>query len=337
MVSVIIPAYNSGVCIGRAIDSVLNQTWDGEYEIIIVDDGSTDNTAEVVARYGEKVVYIRQENSGSSVARNRGIEVSKGEWIAFLDSDDEWVGEKLSIQMELLARNPKLRWCASNFLTSDGTRSLPSVSINSAKAVLGEKDYVEDYFVASAKGQCSIITSTIIVNKKLFKEVGLFAPELLRGQDTDMWWRIGHQYPQMGYIADPIVIIHLDLDNAVLNERRSQMKRGQVLRKLVNNHLHLAVKKGNVESFKLLAKKVLFESLLTTIYHGFKDDTRTTVEEFKEFFPWYWRVVTYALTVFPQLTVVLLRSMMYIRYKLGFEKKVSRRWIYTQQKGQNCK
>ena len=74
MVSVIIPAYNSEACIGRAIDSVLAQSWEGEYEIIVVDDGSTDNTAEAVAGYGEQVVYIRQENSGSSVARNRGIE-----------------------------------------------------------------------------------------------------------------------------------------------------------------------------------------------------------------------------------------------------------------------
>ncbi len=87
-VSVVIPAYNAEKYIGRAIDSVLAQTRQPD-EIIVVDDGSTDNTPNAIKSYGSKVYYIHQENGGASVARNTGIEAAKSEWIAFLDADDE--------------------------------------------------------------------------------------------------------------------------------------------------------------------------------------------------------------------------------------------------------
>jgi len=144
-----------------------------------------------------------------------------------------------------------------------------------------------------------------------------------------MWWRIAHQYPKVGYIVQPIVVVHYDLDNAVLNERRLQMKSGQVLRKLLKSHLQLADEKTSIGSFKLLARRELYNGLLATIYHGLKDDARVMVKEFKEFFPWYWRTAAYVLTIFPQVTVMLLQNINYVVYKLGFEKGVSRRWLYT--------
>ena len=102
-VSVIIPAYNASKFIREAINSVLNQTYK-DYEIIVVDgrDGSTDNTREIVAEYGDAVRYFRQEDRGLSDARNKGILNSKGEYIAFLDSDDLWSENKLALQVEFL-------------------------------------------------------------------------------------------------------------------------------------------------------------------------------------------------------------------------------------------
>ncbi len=113
-VSAVIPAYNASVCIGRAIESVLGQTL-GVYEIIVVDDGSSDKTSEVVEQFGDKVILIRQENAGVSVARNTGIEAATGDWIAFLGADDEWLAEKNARQTEIIKRNPDLRWCAANY------------------------------------------------------------------------------------------------------------------------------------------------------------------------------------------------------------------------------
>lgn len=125
VVSVVIPSYNRAGCIGEAIDSVLAQTYP-DYEIIVVDDGSTDETREVLARYGDRISYIYQENAGVSAARNRGIKEARGEWIAFLDSDDEWVPEKLKKQLQCLDRYPDACGvvCDSEIFADDAVKRL---------------------------------------------------------------------------------------------------------------------------------------------------------------------------------------------------------------------
>lgn len=105
IVSVIIPTYNRAQCLGDAIGSVLAQSFH-DYELIVVDDGSIDSTEEVVKSYGERVKLIRQENGGASAARNTGIRAAKGEWIAFLDSDDTWEPDKLKVQVNDLQAKP---------------------------------------------------------------------------------------------------------------------------------------------------------------------------------------------------------------------------------------
>ena len=106
-VSVIIPTYNRAEYVTHAIDSVLAQTYT-DYEIIVVDDGSADNTKDVLLPYMDRIRYIYQENAGLSAARNTGIKAAKGDWIAFLDSDDEWLPGKLAVQMRAVERHPQL-------------------------------------------------------------------------------------------------------------------------------------------------------------------------------------------------------------------------------------
>ncbi len=134
-ISVIIPAYNAGEYIARAIDIVLAQSRNAD-EIIVVDDGSTDNTSEVVAQYESKVKYIRQDNAGASVARNTGIEAATGEWIAFLDADDEWLPEKLKLQTEHLMRNGDLVWTTGNYICCVCGKELQSPHLPPDKAGL---------------------------------------------------------------------------------------------------------------------------------------------------------------------------------------------------------
>jgi glycosyltransferase involved in cell wall biosynthesis len=105
IVSVVIPTYNRSFCIAQTLDSVFKQTY-SDYEVIVVDDGSTDNTAEIIKGYGELVRYVYQQNSGASAARNTGVHIAHGDWIAFLDSDDEWFPDKLKIQMDDVSANP---------------------------------------------------------------------------------------------------------------------------------------------------------------------------------------------------------------------------------------
>src|SRR3990170_3473675 len=115
-VSVIIPAYNSARFLPEAIESVLAQTYK-DYGIIVIDDGSTDNTKETLEPYFDKIKYIYQQNQGAASARNTAIRHSQGEYIAFLDADDVWLPEKLHIQVEYLNNNPGIAMVYSPSVT----------------------------------------------------------------------------------------------------------------------------------------------------------------------------------------------------------------------------
>lgn len=328
MVSVVIPVYNAGKALCRAVDSVLSQSFT-DYEIIIVDDGSTDDTPDIIKGYGDKIRYIRQENSGASIARNAGIQAAQGRWIAFLDADDQWLPEKLKKQIGLLSRNPDLVWCAGNFIQTDGARSAPRIRPSAIRDALAGRDYIENYFEEAAKGRCIIQTSTVIVEKCVFDKTGLFDPHFLRAQDTDMWWRIAHAYPKIGFIAEPAVKVFMDIHEPTLQERRLEVKSGKNARLLMNKHLKLANRHGDIERFKMFAEKFMRSRLGISIYHGYKNESRTMIREFKGLFPWYWRIGAYLLTAAPKLTHLLGSSLLYFRYRLGLEKNVTRRWLYS--------
>lgn len=119
-VSVIVPTYNRAHYLGEAIESILNQDIQGcQIEIIVVDDGSTDNTKEVLKKFGNSVRYIYQDNRGAGAARNRGIKKATGEWVAFLDSDDRWLPEKLTLQFRVLDAFPGCNAIHSEFIIFD--------------------------------------------------------------------------------------------------------------------------------------------------------------------------------------------------------------------------
>lgn len=128
-VSVVVPVYKGAETIGRCLESIYAQTYPGISEVIVVDDGSPDNVAEVVARDYPQVTLLRQANAGVSAARNRGASVAKGEYIAFLDADDAWLPEKISRQVQVLEKHPEfaLLLTRSQWLEADGTPiDLPS-------------------------------------------------------------------------------------------------------------------------------------------------------------------------------------------------------------------
>jgi len=113
-ISVVIPVHNGAGTIGRALDSVLSQTYP-PHETIVVDDGSRDDTEVIVSGYGRDVRYFRQENSGPAMARNRGVELASGNWIAFLDADDWYYPDRLRLHAELIAARPDLDFMVGNF------------------------------------------------------------------------------------------------------------------------------------------------------------------------------------------------------------------------------
>lgn len=183
-VSVIIPTYNRGSLIARAINSVLSQTFK-DFEIIVIDDGSTDNTQEVLESFEGEIRYVYQQNGGIAKARNRGIELAQGNYIAFLDSDDYWAPEKLALQVRVLDFNPKVGIVYSR---------MPIV--NEAGHVLGMKPNGVSgrNFHELLRVWGDLPTSSVMTRKDCFSKVGVFDPELPPMEDIDMWIRISYKY-----------------------------------------------------------------------------------------------------------------------------------------------
>jgi glycosyltransferase involved in cell wall biosynthesis len=330
MISVVIPAYNAGSCLGRTIDSVLAQTY-GEIEIIVVNDGSLDNTEEVVKSYGKKVVYIHQDNAGSSVARNTGIRRARGEWIAFLDADDEFLPDKLERQLALLERNPELLWCAGNYYRAMGTKRALRFKKSLVERILRGREHFNNYFLETAKGP-PLQTSSIVVHAKVLEELGGFEPGRNATQDLDVWWRIGHSYPALGYCADPVTICHLDLFDPVLTKRRLETKRALDARVLVQRHLKMAAEHGDHFAYKTYASQFMRERLLEMLFNGLFADAKETLKEFPDLLPLQWVALCYLTSSFPKLSVFAMHKAAYIAKILNLDKQVSRRWVHVKKR-----
>ena len=211
-ISVVIPAYNAERWIGRAIESVLNQTV-RPAETIVVDDGSTDDTIGMVQEYKTAVRYVHQQNAGPGVARNRGISEAKSEWIAFLDADDEWLPHKIESQVRILERNRDIKWCSSAHEGITGKDALPYSLPKGLQLELQQRGSLP-YFSALVKG-ITIGTPGFIIRRSVFNELGGFDPEMPAGQDTEMWCRIALYYRRIGYCSIPCWRYHSDNPDSV--------------------------------------------------------------------------------------------------------------------------
>ncbi len=184
-ISVVIPVYNREQTIERAIDSVLAQERLPE-EIIVVDDGSTDNTPEILNAYHTKIQVVRQSNKGVSAARNRGVELARGKWIAFLDSDDEWLPDKLQKQMTYLEQHPNTR-----ILQTDERWIRNNMRVNPGKKYFKKSGNI----FKNCLKTCIVGPSTVICERSLLKEKGGFDENLPVCEDYDLWLRIAAKHP----------------------------------------------------------------------------------------------------------------------------------------------
>lgn len=184
LVSVVIPAHNAAEFVGEAIDSVLRQSY-RHYEIVVVDDGSSDTTASIVGRY-PGVRLLRQPQRGAGAARNAGIRSTKGELIAFLDADDWWTPDKLERQVALLGSRPDAGMVVTEHVHvfDDGGAAVTDKSL----ALAG--DAVRGIFLHSLIG-----TPTVMVRRHVLDGVGLFDESLTCAEDENLWMRIALRYP----------------------------------------------------------------------------------------------------------------------------------------------
>jgi glycosyltransferase involved in cell wall biosynthesis len=195
LVSVIIPTYNRGWILTEAIDSVLAQDYK-DYELIVVDDGSTDNTREVLDTYGQNILVLRQANKGVSAARNRGIAEAGGQLVAFLDSDDLWLPRKLSRQVGFFNLNPDAVINQTEEIwIRNGVRVNPKDRHRKPSGMIFERSLE----------LCLVSPSAVMIQKTLFDAVGVFDENLPACEDYDLWLRIGCRYP-VHLIDAPLII-----------------------------------------------------------------------------------------------------------------------------------
>lgn len=194
-ISVVIPTFNRLIYLERAIKSVLNQTISVN-EIIIVDDGSDDGTSEFIHSNYPNLKYIFQSNSGVSAARNTGIKAASSNWIAFLDSDDAWVTNKIQKQITELELNPEMNFCHSNEIWIRNGREIKQK--NTHKKFGG-------FIFDKCLDKCRISPSTVICRKSLLIKLNGFDEDLAICEDYDLWLRITSNNPVI-YIEKPLII-----------------------------------------------------------------------------------------------------------------------------------
>ncbi|HJL74527.1 MAG TPA: glycosyltransferase family A protein [Candidatus Marinimicrobia bacterium] len=192
-ISVIIPTFNRAHTLPRALDSVMVQTLQS-MEIIIVDDGSTDETNAVLADY-PGLCIISQDNRGVSAARNVGIEKAGGEWLAFLDSDDEWLKEKLEKQWDAICNDDKLICHTEEIWIRNGQRVNPMKKHQKYGGLIYEK----------CLPLCVISPSSVMIHKTVFNDVGNFDETLEVCEDYDLWLRICSKYPVL-FVDEPLIV-----------------------------------------------------------------------------------------------------------------------------------
>ncbi len=197
LVSTIIPAYNAQDFIAETIESALAQTY-ADHEIIVVDDGSTDRTCEIVDAYRDKVRLIRQENAGPAAARNRGVQESTGEWIAFLDADDLWYENKLTTQIQRAGETGAL-FVYANRISIGDCEHVSKLQSDAVELVEG------DIFTKLLVGNV-ITLSSVLLRKDVFVEAGGFNEDLsLKAvEDWELWLRISEKH-EIALCREPLL------------------------------------------------------------------------------------------------------------------------------------
>ncbi len=194
-VSVVIPAYNKAELTVKSVESVLKQTYKN-IELIVVDDGSTDNTAQLLKPYTDKIKYVYKKNSGACSARNLGISLAQGEYIGLLDCDDLYLPRKLELSVKFLEEHPDYGFVHSAaYFVDDRDNILRSFSHRLSRQNLLVRDLLLRDFICN---------STVVVRKNCFDKTGGFDETIFTPGDWDMWLRLAENY-KAGYINEPLV------------------------------------------------------------------------------------------------------------------------------------
>jgi glycosyltransferase involved in cell wall biosynthesis len=194
-ISVIIPTFNRAPVLPRALASVLSQS-EPPAEILVVDDGSTDATSGLLAGRFPQVRCLRQAHGGVSRARNAGIAAARGEWLAFLDSDDQWLAHKLAAQRGALRAHPQYRVCHSDEIWIRGGRRVNPMRKHAKHG---------GWIFRHCLPRCVISPSSVLLHRSVLERVGAFDEALPACEDYDLWLRLCASYPVL-YCEEPLIV-----------------------------------------------------------------------------------------------------------------------------------
>ncbi len=300
-IAAVIPAYNLGPYIGRAVESALRQTRRLD-EIVVVDDGSTDDTPWVLAGFGDRIRVIWQPNAGASAARNAGIEAATSDWIAFLDGDDEWLPEAVELLEGVVARHPELVWATGNFFRCDcdaGHRQWEDISPPRMEAIrrhLAGGEVFDSYFVAHNLFAAGC-TDTMILRRKAILEAGLFQPGLKRINDMDLWFRVAYRHPPIGFVPQPLAVYHLGIPDSTIKAHCDP----RIIADFLRRHFGLAAGFGKADDFRPCAAKMLASWLTMLLDQRRGREVRGLLREFGELFSRYFVGTNTIKSYFPRL------------------------------------
>ena len=296
LVSVIIPTYNRAALVTRAIESVLQQTF-SSHEVIVVDDASTDETAQMLSsRYGSKIVYIKKDiNQGLAAARNTGIRAATGTLVAFLDDDDEWLPDKLALQVPLISPDAAagLVYCGYTQVAEDGSIIR---HIRPEKKGFILSDLLEDNYITGS-------ASAVLIKREVLDKAGYFDETLTACEDWDLWIRIARQCP-IDYADHILVIYKIHADNMhkdlfkmeqntarVLDKHRSSMNEKIRSRRFYRHYISFAwqqYKAGNTEEFRRLLYSALDIEPVANDLFDYAGDIQKQEKTFFDVFAAYW-------------------------------------------------
>jgi len=229
LISIIIPTYNREDCVRQSLDSALAQTF-RDFELIVVDDGSSDGTVEILKSYGDKIRLICQKNAGAGAARNTGIRAAQGKYVAFLDSDDQWRPEKLEVQMKFIAQYGA-KVCYSRCVGENG-ESLPDIEDVTSTLKEPGVHQVADPVEFCSKARCHPYLQSMVLEKDLFNAAGLFDQALHTGEDTLWIFRLSY-IADCIYIDRPMAVIFRGSENSLTYDVRpasAEKRWGAVIR-----------------------------------------------------------------------------------------------------------
>ncbi|HOJ49664.1 MAG TPA: glycosyltransferase [Spirochaetota bacterium] len=264
LISVIIPTYNRVGFIVDALKSVLDNFDD--IEVIVVDDGSTDNTRNtVLSFYDKRIRYIYQVNKGVSAARNRGISEARGEFLAFLDSDDYWLKGKLEKQINLLKETKTLWSHTDEIWIRNGLK------INKHK----KHEKKEGRIYVDSLPMCIVSPSSVVIHKSIFEKVGLFDESLMVAEDYDMWLRISSIY-DISLVKENLTVKRGGHRGQLSNSLAIDMYRVRALKKAIR-YENLSAYERDLTLFYLVKKAEILKN-------GFYKHDKAIVAEYYEGF-----------------------------------------------------